>query len=163
MPAIKENPRWELFCQNRSDGMSIAKAYRLAGFKVKNDESAFASGSALLRKPTVKARLRELVEALAESMVVTRESLAAELDDAANQASELGQSSARVSALATKAKLFGLEAPTRNLNVNLSGTFNQLTDDELRFEVASMINEARAVKGQPPIQLPAQREEKESK
>jgi hypothetical protein len=101
------------------------------------------------------------VEALAETMMVTRESLAAELDDAAHQASELGQSSARVSALQAKAKLFGLEAPTRNLNVNLSGTFNQLTDDELRFEVASMINEARAIKGQPPIALPAKREEKE--
>lgn len=141
--------------------MSIAKAYRLAGYKVTSNESAFAAGSTLLRNVTVKARLRELIEQLAETMVVTRESLASELDDAAAQAEELGQSSARVSALAAKAKLFGLEAPTRNLNVNLSGTFNQLTDDELRFEVASMINEARAVKGIAPIALPAKREEKE--
>ncbi|MER9912813.1 terminase small subunit [Mesorhizobium sp. M0050] len=139
--------------------MPIGKAYMLSGYKVKDANVARANGSRLLRNASVRNRYRELVEALAETMVVTRESLASELDDAAAQAEELGQSSARVSALAAKAKLFGLEAPTRNLNVNLSGTFNQLTDDELRFEVASMINEARSVKGVPPIALPAKRED----
>ncbi|WP_143749713.1 hypothetical protein [Mesorhizobium sp. WSM3879] len=43
------------------------------------------------------------------------------------------------------------------------GTFSQLTDDELRFEVASMINEARAIKGQPPLALPGQPHEDERK
>lgn len=161
LPALK-NPMWEAFVQNRAEGMPIGKAYMHAGYKVKDINVAFVNGSRLLRNATVKNRYRELIEALAETMMVTRESLAAELDDAAHQAAELGQSSARVSALATKAKLFGLEAPNRNLNVNLNGTFNQLTDDELRFEVASMVNELRAVKGQQPIPLPVKKEEKDN-
>lgn len=143
--------------------MAISDAYILAGFKVKSRDVAFSAGARLLRNVHIKKRLRSLVDERAETVVVTKESIAAELDAAAEQAALLDQPSARIAAATAKAKLFGVEAPTRNLNVNLSGTFNQLTDDELRFEVASMINEARAVKGTPPIQLPAQREEKESK
>lgn len=157
MPALK-NPRWELFAQGKIEGLPGYKAYLRAGFKC-TPEAAMTASSLLLRKPEIRARMRELVDSLAETMVVTRETLAAELDDAATQAAELGQSSARVSALAAKAKLFGLEAPTRNLNVNLSGTFSQLTDDEMRYEVASMVNELRAVKGQPQIALPAKKED----
>jgi hypothetical protein len=57
-----------------------------------------------------------------------------------------------------KAKLFGLEAPSKNVNVNLSGTFNQMTDDELRYELASLVNAVRAAKGQPLVALPARKD-----
>jgi hypothetical protein len=158
MPALK-NPRWEIFVQGRAEGMAISDAYILAGFKVKSREVAFAAGARLLRNVPVKARLRELIDLRAETVVVTKESIAAELDAAAEQAALLDQPSARIAAATAKAKLFGVEAPTRNLNVNLSGTFSQLTDDEMRYEVASMVNELRSVKGQPPIPLPAKKDD----
>jgi hypothetical protein len=53
-----------------------------------------------------------------------------------------------------KAKLFGLEAPSWNLNVNVNARFNQMTDDELRYELASLVNAVRAAKGQPLVELP---------
>jgi hypothetical protein len=152
MPVLK-NPRWEAFAQNRAAGMPAYKAYLEAGYKV-SSSMAFTAGSRLSRNVHVRNRTRELVETLAETMNVTRESLAAELDDAAAQAAELGQTSARVSALQTKAKLFGLEAPSRSVNLNISGTFNGMTDDELQFELASMLNEVRAAAGKVPVTVP---------
>jgi hypothetical protein len=56
---VLSNPRWELFCQNRAEGMSISKAYILAGFATKDKDVAFAAGSRLLRNVTVLARLRQ--------------------------------------------------------------------------------------------------------
>jgi hypothetical protein len=155
MPALK-NPRHEAFAQALVDGLPAYKAYIEAGYKAHDGDA-----SRLRRKAQVQARISELLEALAEKKLVTRESLAAEIDQGIVLAHKTEQSASVISGAMAKAKLFGLEAPTRNLNVNLSGTFNQLTDDELRFEVASMINEARAVKGVAPIALPAKKEEKE--
>lgn len=160
MPTI--SPLQEFFLRNRSEGMAISDAYIYAGYKVKSREVAFSAGSRMLRKVHIQRRLRQLIDERAETIVVTKESIAAELDAASEQAALLDQPSARIAAATAKAKLFGVEAPSKNINLNLSATFNQLTDDELRFEVASMINEARAVKGQPPIALPAKREEKDN-
>jgi hypothetical protein len=101
------------------------------------------------------ARLRELKEALAEKLMVTRETLAAEFDQAIELAHQLGQPSAAIAGIQAKAKLFGLEAPSKSVNVNLSSTFNALTDEELQFELASMFNEVRVAAGKPPIPLPA--------
>lgn len=120
---------------------------------------AFSAGSRLLRNVHIQARLRELIDARAEKVVVTRESLAAEIDDAAEQASELDQPSVRVQAAMAKAKLFGLEAPSKNVNLNINATYNQMTDDELRFELASMVNAVRAAKGQPLLELPGPKKE----
>jgi hypothetical protein len=158
MPTLK-NQRWEAFAQNRAAGMPAYKAYLEAGYKV-SAAIAFTSGSRMARNVQIQIRVREIAETLAESMHVTRETLAAELDDAAAQAAELGQTSARVSALQTKARLFGLEAPTRSINLNVTGTFNQLTEDELGFELASMINEVRGAAGKAPVPLPAPVEKK---
>jgi hypothetical protein len=116
------NPRWELFVQNRAEGMSISKSYILAGFNV-SKEVGLANGSRLLRNAHVLARLRQLIDIRAERTVVTRETLAAQ-----------------------------------NVNVNLSGTFNQMTDDELRYELASLVNAVRAAKGQPLVALPARKD-----
>lgn len=159
MPALK-NPRWEMFAQGKANGLPAYKAYLDAGFKC-SFETASTMGPRLLRNTQVANRVKELVEQLAETMAVTRESLAAEIDQGIVLAHKTEQPASVISGAMAKAELFGLKSPNRNLNVNLSGTFNQLTDDELRFEVASMINEARAVKGQPPIALPAKKEEKE--
>jgi hypothetical protein len=161
MPALK-NPRHELFVRNRAEGMPASKAYIAAGFQPKTPEAAWAAASRLLRDGKVRARLRELIDELAETVVVTRESLAMELDAAAEQAAELDQPSARIQAAMAKAKLFGLAAPSKQLNVNLAGSFSQMTDDELHFELASMFNEVRAAAGEPPIPLPPPPKDKQN-
>ncbi|TIV83813.1 MAG: hypothetical protein E5V64_06515 [Mesorhizobium sp.] len=159
MPALK-NPRWELFVQGRAEGLPLYKAYLRAGYKCSTDV-AMTSASALIRNPQIRARLRELIDQLADKQMVTRETLVAEYEQAAALAHELGQPAAAVSAIKEKQRLLDLDPVQKNLNLNINATFNQLTDDELRFEVASMVNELRAVKGQPPLALPVKKEEKE--
>lgn len=154
------SPQQELFLRNRAEGMAISDAYIRAGYKVKSREVAFTNGSRMLRKAHIRQILRSFIDDAAEKTVVTRESLAAEIDQAAEQAADLDQPSVRVQAAMAKAKLYGLEAPSRSVNLNISGTFNQLTDDELSFEVASMINEARGAAGKAPVPLPAPVEKK---
>jgi hypothetical protein len=60
--------------------MSISKSYILAGFATTDKNVAFAAGSRLLRNVTVIARLRQLIDQRAERTVVTRETLAAQID-----------------------------------------------------------------------------------
>ena len=160
MPALK-NPRWEMFAQGVANGLPAYKAYLDAGFK-SSEKAASTDGPRLLRNAQVANRVRELLEQLAETMAVTRESLAAEINQGIVLAHRTEQPASVISGVMAKAELFGLKAPNRNLNVNLSGTFNQLTDDELRFEVASMVNELRSAKGQQPIPLPAKKEDDKS-
>lgn len=62
MPRL-DNVKWEAFCMNISKGINATDAYRQAGYKVKNDNSAAASASALLRNPKIVARLKELGDA----------------------------------------------------------------------------------------------------
>ena len=52
---------------------------------------------------------------------------------------------------------------TKTLNVSLSGSFNGLTEDELGFELASMINEVRGAAGKSPVPLPAPKSESKKK
>jgi hypothetical protein len=40
------------------------------------------------------------------------------------------------------------------VNVNINATYNQMTDEELRYELASLVNAVRAAKGQPLLELP---------
>ncbi|PBB86625.1 hypothetical protein CK216_10095 [Mesorhizobium sp. WSM3876] len=160
MPALKD-ARWEQFCQFKAEGMPAYQAYLKAGYKC-TEEAAIANSARLMRKDNIRARLKELIDDLADKMVVTRESLVAEYDQIIAAAHREKQYGAAATALAAKAKITGHDIQ-RSLNVNLTGTFSQLTDDELRFEVASMINEARAIKGQPPLALPGQPHEDERK
>ena len=62
MPRL-DNVKWEAFCMNISNGINATDAYRQAGYKVKNDNSAAASASALLRNRKIVARLKELGDA----------------------------------------------------------------------------------------------------
>lgn len=157
MPALK-NPRHELFVQGRAEGLPLYKAYLRAGYNCK-PEVAMVKASELVRNGKVRARLRELIDQLGERQMITRETLVAEYEQAAALAHELGQPAAAVAAIKEKQRLLELDPVSKSVNVNINATFNQMTDDELRFEVASMINEARAIKGHPPIALPAKKEE----
>lgn len=152
------SPQQELFLRNRAEGMAISEAYIRAGYKSTSKESAFTCGSRMLRKAHIRARLRQLIDEAAESVVVTKESIAMEMDQAAEQATLLDQPSVRLAAAQAKAKLFGLEAPSKSLHI--VANFNGATDEELAFEIASMLNEVRAAAGKPPaVALPAPKDE----
>ena len=64
----------------------------------------------------------------------------AELNQAIALAHKTENASALTSAIQAKAKIMGHDVQ-RSVNVNLSGTFNAMTDEELQFELASMLNE----------------------
>jgi len=157
--AALENPRWEKFAQLRASGLPAYRAYLEAGYKC-SAAVAMSRASELVRKGKVFARLRELNEELADKMGVTRESLAREYDQIAQAAFAAGQFAAAKGAVEAKQGVLGLDPTSKSENLNLNGTFNQLTDEELRYEFASMLNEIRAAKGEPPRELPVKDEEK---
>ncbi|ESY85776.1 terminase [Mesorhizobium sp. LNHC220B00] len=103
-----------------------------------------------MTKPDIQNRRRHLLEGLAETLMISKESLCAELEQARALAHEHGQAAAATAASIAKARLLGIEAP-KELNVNLTATVNQMTDSELHFEIAAMINEIRALKGMRPL------------
>ena len=60
-------------------------------------------------------------------MIVTREVMAAEYDQVIAGAHREKQYAAAASAVAAKQKLLGFDPAQRNLNLNLSGSFNHLS------------------------------------
>lgn len=154
MPALK-NPRHEAFVQAHTEGLPAYKAYLRAGYKC-SDRVAMVESSKLLRKPDIRGRRRELLDQLAETMLVTRESLAAEYDQAIALAHEMGQPAAAATAIAAKQKLLGMDPASKSISLNL--TFSDRTDDELGFELASMINEVRGAAGKAPLALPPKKD-----
>lgn len=130
----------------------------MAALRLKSAVGAAVESSKLLKKPDIQDRRRQLLEQMAETLIVSKESLYAEYEAARALAIEQGQAAAAISATAAKARLFGLEAP-KDVNIKLNVTFSQMTDDELRFEVASMINEVRAIKGLAPLELSTRKTE----
>lgn len=149
------NPRHEAFVRAYVEGLPAYKAYLEAGYNC-SVRAAAVESSKLLTKPDIQNRRRHLFEGLAERLIVSKESLCAELEQARALAHEHGQAAAATAASIAKARLLGIEAP-KELNVNLTATVNQMTDSELHFEIAAMINEIRASKGMRP--LPGQESE----
>ncbi|OWK19389.1 hypothetical protein AJ88_45725 [Mesorhizobium amorphae CCBAU 01583] len=100
MPALKD-ARWEQFCQFRAEGMPAYQAYLKSGYKC-SEEAAIANSSRLLRKDNIRGRIKELVDDLAGTMVVTRESLVAEYDQLISEAHREKQYGAAATALAAR-------------------------------------------------------------
>ena len=72
MPALK-NAKHERFAQEIVKGTKMVKAYRLAGFNVKNEASAAAAASRLLKSDNVLARIDELNKRAANKAVLTKQ------------------------------------------------------------------------------------------
>jgi hypothetical protein len=152
---VLSNPRHEAFAQALADGLPAYKAYIEAGFKENR-----GNPGRLAHRDDIRARVKELLEDLAEKTAVTREGLAAQLDQAIALAHQSDNPGAAVSAIRTKAQLYGLiEAPNRGSGDGTTiNVYTQLTDDELLFELASMINEVRAANAMPLNALPQKAE-----
>lgn len=149
-----ENPRHERFCQLRAEGWPAYKAYQQAGFKC-SKQTAFANSSRLLRSAKISNRIRELVKELADAVIVTRESLAAELDCAIALAHQRGQPATAISAIMAKAKLFGLIGNKRADTNNDLNRYSRMSSDELIYQITSMANEIRSAQRRPLSESPA--------
>lgn len=147
MPVLK-NPRHEAFAQALAEQKTADEAYVLAGYA-----PGRGNATRLKLNDSIQKRVAELLEKVARKTEVTVESLTAELEQARAIAIAENQAAAAVSATMSKAKLLGLDV-NKNLNVNLNSNFHEHTDDELQFELASMLNEARALAGKPVVELP---------
>lgn len=136
---ILDNQKHEDFCQHRIAGKSRDEAYRLAGFKPNRQHA-----SRLATKGYIKDRIKELQAPLAEAFEITAESIAAELDAAAVFARECKQPGALVAAIVAKGKLAGLFV--EKSTVNVTHNYQMMTIEEIRFEIAAIHAEARALK-----------------
>ena len=138
MPALK-HPRHEAYCQYRVQGKSRNESYRLAGYKPNRQHAA-----RLATKGDIKARCKELQAELAETLVVTVESMARQFDEDRRLAISMKQMGAAHAASNSKAKLFGLFID-RSV-VNVTNKYALMSEEELRFEIAALNAEARALK-----------------
>ena len=60
MKIVNLNVKQEKFCLEYSRSGNATEAYKVAGFKSKDDNSAAANASRMLRNDKIQARLKEL-------------------------------------------------------------------------------------------------------
>ena len=65
------NIKQEKFCLEYSRSGNATESYKLAGFKVKDDNSASASAARLLGNAKIQARLKELSQEVASSKIAS--------------------------------------------------------------------------------------------
>jgi len=138
MPILK-NTKQESFCQFRATGKTQTEAYALAGYKPSEHHAA-----RLARNGKIADRIAELQARAATRAEETVESMAAQYDEDRAHALKLGQISAAVQATTGKAKLFGLFV--EKSTVSVTHNYAMMTEEELRFEIAAIHAEARALK-----------------
>jgi phage terminase small subunit len=116
-------PKQEKFAQGVASGKSQADAYRAAYDCKKSTPSTVQKlASELMKLPHVSGRVNELRKPAVEAVAITVQDLIRELEEARVIAmtGEKPQAAAMVSATVAKAKLLGLEAPTKS---EVSGSF----------------------------------------
>jgi phage terminase small subunit len=67
--ALLENPKWEAFCLHYAKTGNASEAYRVAGYKTKNERSIYSNCNRLLKNDDIKARLAELAAELASEKI----------------------------------------------------------------------------------------------
>jgi hypothetical protein len=140
MMTALSNAKREAFCQHRAVGSkTLDEAYVLAGYKPNRKNAA-----RLAMTKEVKARLKELQAHAAEVVDVTVEMMAVQFDEDRRLAIKMKQMGAAHSASVSKAKLFGLFVD-RSV-VNVSHSYSTMSEEEIRFELAALAAEARALK-----------------
>jgi hypothetical protein len=136
MPAL-DNPRWEAFAQAIVEGLangdrkpySQGRAYIAAGYTAKDQGkrggSAECAASRLLnRVKPILERVRELQAIAARNAAETAEKMARELNEIQYEARADKAHAAAVAAVLGKAKVLGLEPPTRT-ELGKPGDFSQ--------------------------------------
>ena len=103
MPVL-DNPKWGLAAQEVAKGKTQLEAIEAAGYAPHDSNAA-----RLIGNDRVKSRIRELQEQAAMSISITLEGQIAKLEDLLNQAKQLKQISAGVSAIDKQNELMGLK------------------------------------------------------
>ena len=126
MPALP-NARHERFAQARAKGKSADDAYKAAGYRAHSGNAARLSGI-----ESVRSRVAELQDKGAEKVLVTVETLSAELEEVRLAAIKEKQFSAAVSATMGKAKLHGKLIERKHLTGQV-GVYDltKVPDDQL--------------------------------
>jgi hypothetical protein len=138
MPVLK-NPKHEAFCQGIVMGKSQDEAYRSAGFK-----PARQNAHRLITQDYILARIAELRLPVAVQFEITVEQIARMLIEDRAFAIECESASAAVAATMGLAKLGGLLVDQASMSVHHS--YSTMTEEEIRFELAAIAAEARALK-----------------
>ena len=79
------SPKREAFCLAYAECGNATQAYKRAGYKVKNDNSAAASSAALLKNPKIQARLREIYDKIESEKIMGPEEMQERLTAIARQ------------------------------------------------------------------------------
>lgn len=108
-------PKQEAFALAFFETGNAAEAYRRAYDVAENakDHWLYVEASQLLDHPEVALRLKDLQAQAERLSIYTRQKAMDELEQARNEAMKLGNPSAAVSAINSKVKLYGLDAPTQ--------------------------------------------------
>ncbi|MBZ9654008.1 terminase small subunit [Phyllobacterium lublinensis] len=103
--------RQEAFCRSLAEGHSQYEAYQKAGYRSMGRNATDAHAARLARNGKVADKVAELKGQAAIRTEKTVAKLVAELDEVIVFARQCNNPSAMVSAVATQARLLGLEAP----------------------------------------------------
>jgi len=108
-------PKQEAFARHRASGMTQSDAYREAFDVGENTkpETVHKRASELMAKGEIAGRIAELQNDTLDRYRATLDDLLDELEQARSMAIKTGKAAAMVAASMGKAKLLGLEAPSK--------------------------------------------------
>ncbi|MEL6646634.1 MAG: terminase small subunit [Pseudomonadota bacterium] len=139
MPADELTPKQAAFARAFFETGNAAEAYRQAYDVVQDakDGWLYVEASQLLDHPKVALKLEELRKEADKLSIFTRTQALEELEEARQLALKEKQASAAVSAVSSKAKLFGLDRETKLALTGKDGgpiqtlNLNELSDEQL--------------------------------
>ena len=124
MPVLS-NPKHELTAQELAKGKTQVEAIEAAGYSPHR-----SNASRLIANDSIKLRVSELQEQAARSISITLEGQIAKLEDLLNQAKQLNQISAGVSAIDKQNELMGFKI--QRVESKRVDEFANMSDEELR-------------------------------
>jgi len=136
---VLKNPKHEAFCQARALGRTQTEAYIDAGFKPNRQHA-----HRLATTGYIEDRIKELQNKTVEIFEITAAQIAKQLDEDRAFAKKCKQTGPMVQASIAKGRLAGLFI--ERTNVQVTHNYSQMTEEELRFELAALNAEARSLK-----------------
>src|SRR4249920_2534660 len=131
--SILSNPKHELTAQELAKGATHREAYKAAGYQASTTNSLDANSSRLISSDKVKSRVQELQMEASKTIAITLEGQIAKLEDLLNQAKQLKQISAGVSAIDKQNELMGLKV--QRVESKRVDAFANMSDEELEAYV----------------------------
>ena len=127
--SVLSNPKHELTAQELAKGATHREAYKAAGYQASTANSLDANSSRLISSDKVKSRVQELQMEASKTIAITLEGQIAKLEDLLNQAKQLKQISAGVSAIDKQNELMGLKI--QRVESKRVDAFANMSDEEL--------------------------------